>query len=317
LCNCSGKDALSDYHGYVKYIKFVIFEEEIVIRIVLFLATNLAILVLLGLVMSLLGIDSRSTSGLLVMAGLFGMGGSFISLAMSKWIAKKSTGAQVIEQPSNQTEQWLLSTVRRQAEMAGIGMPEVAIYNAPDMNAFATGMKRDDALVAVSSGLLQNMSKDEVEGVLAHEVSHVANGDMVTLALIQGVLNTFVIFLSRLVAGVIDNFLRQDEDGGGLGFLGYIGVTIFLELVLGLFASLIVMWFSRRREFRADSGAAGLAGRQKMIGALQRLKAHHEPSQLPDQVAAFGIRPKTGGLASLFRSHPPLDERIKALQTGQ
>ena len=184
-------------------------------RILLYLATNLAILVLLGIVMSILGIDSRSISGLMVMAALFGIGGSFISLAMSKWIAKKSTGAQVIEEPRNQSEQWLVSTVRRQAELAGIGMPEVAVYNSPDMNAFATGMKRNDALVAVSTGLLQNMGKDEVEAVLAHEISHVANGDMVTLSLIQGVLNTFVIFLSRLAAGVIDNFLRQDEDGGG------------------------------------------------------------------------------------------------------
>ena len=285
-------------------------------RILLYLATNLAILVLLGIVMSVLGLDSASTSGLLVMAALFGMGGSFISLAMSKWIAKRSTGARVIDQPSNQTEAWLVSTVRRQAEMAGIGMPEVAIYNAPDMNAFATGMKRDDALVAVSSGLLQNMNKDEVEGVLAHEVSHVANGDMVTLTLIQGVLNTFVIFLSRMVAGVINSSLSQNREGGGLGFLGYMAVTIFLELVLGLFASLIVMWFSRKREFRADSGAAHLAGKQKMISALQRLKAHHEPSQLPDQVAAFGIKGKQGGLASLFRSHPPLEERIAALQNS-
>lgn len=285
-------------------------------RIILYLATNLAILVLLGIVMSVLGLDTGSTSGLLVMAALFGMGGSFISLAMSKWIAKKSTGARVIEQPENQTEEWLLSTVRRQAEMAGIGMPEVAVYNAPDMNAFATGMKRDDALVAVSTGLLQNMSKDEVEGVLAHEVSHVANGDMVTLTLIQGVLNTFVIFLSRLVAGVINNFLSQDRDGGGLGFMGYIAVTIFLELILGLFASLIVMWFSRRREFTADSGAAHLAGKQKMIDALKRLKAHHEPSQLPDQVSALGINSKKGGLASLFRSHPPLEDRIAALQSS-
>ncbi len=287
-----------------------------VMRIILYLATNLAILVLLGIVMSVLGLDSASTSGLLVMAALFGMGGSFISLAMSKWIAKRATGARVIDQPANQTEAWLLSTVRRQAEMAGIGMPEVAIYNAPDMNAFATGMKRDDALVAVSAGLLQNMNKDEVEGVLAHEVSHVANGDMVTLTLIQGVLNTFVIFLSRMVASVINSSLSQNREGGGLGFLGYMAVTIFLELVLGLFASLIVMWFSRKREFRADSGAAHLAGKQKMISALQRLKAHHEPSKLPDQVAAFGIKGKQGGLASLFRSHPPLEERIAALQNS-
>jgi len=284
-------------------------------RILLYLATNLAILVLLGVVMSVLGIDTQSTSGLLFFAALFGMGGSFISLAMSKWIAKRSTGARVIEQPANPTEQWLVTTVRRQAESAGIGMPEVAVYQSPDMNAFATGMKRDDALVAVSTGLLQNMGKDEVEAVLAHEISHVANGDMVTLSLIQGVLNTFVIFLSRMAASVIDNVLRSDEEGGGLGFLGYMAVTIVLELVFGLFASLIVMWFSRRREFSADSGAARLAGRQKMINALRKLQAHHEPSRLPEQMAAFGIRPRQGGLAALFRSHPPLEERIKALQS--
>ncbi|BDD86474.1 protease HtpX [Desulfofustis limnaeus] len=286
-------------------------------RILLYLATNLAILILLGTVMSILGVDTRSTSGLLVFAALFGMGGSFISLAMSKWIAKKATRAQVIDQPTNPTERWLMDTVRRQAELAGIGMPEVAVYQAPDMNAFATGMKRDDALVAVSTGLLQNMSKDEVEAVLAHEISHVANGDMVTMALIQGVLNTFVILLSRMAASIIDNFLRQDEAGGGLGFMGYMAVTIVLELVFGLLASIIVMWFSRRREFRADSGAVQLAGRQKMIDALRRLQAHHEPSRLPEQMAAFGIRPREGGLTALFRSHPPLEARIRALQSGQ
>ncbi len=286
-------------------------------RIILFLATNLAIIVLLGLVMSVLGLDSKSTSGLLVMATIFGMGGSFLSLALSKWIAKKSTGARVIVDPTNPTEQWLFTTVRRMAEQAEIGMPEVAIYDSPDMNAFATGMNKNDALVAVSTGLLQNMAKDEVEAVLAHEVSHVACGDMVTLALIQGVLNTFVILLSRLAANVINNFLRSDEEeGGGLGFFGYMAVTIVLELVLGLFASIIVMWFSRKREYTADKGAAYLAGKDKMIGALRRLQAHHEPSHLPDQVAAFGIRPKAGGMAMLFRSHPPLEDRIAALQKG-
>ncbi len=286
-------------------------------RIILFLATNLAIIVLLGLVMSVLGLDSKSTSGLLVMATILGMGGSFLSLALSKWIAKKSTGARVIVDPTNPTEQWLFTTVRRMAEQAEIGMPEVAIYDSPDMNAFATGMNKNDALVAVSTGLLQNMAKDEVEAVLAHEVSHVACGDMVTLALIQGVLNTFVILLSRLAANVINNFLRSDEEeGGGLGFFGYMAVTIVLELVLGLFASIIVMWFSRKREYTADKGAAYLAGKDKMIGALRRLQAHHEPSHLPDQVAAFGIRPKAGGMAMLFRSHPPLEDRIAALQKG-
>lgn len=284
------------------------------LRIGLFLATNMAIVILLGIVMSLFGIDSRSTFGLLVMAAMFGMGGSFISLAMSKWIAKKSTGAYVIEQPRNATEQWLLSTVQRMAKQAEIGMPEVAIYESPDMNAFATGMKKNDALVAVSTGLLQNMSKDEAEAVLAHEITHVACGDMVTLSLIQGVLNTFVIFLSRIAANIIDNFVSGDEEGGGLGFLGYMAVTIVLEMVLGLFAMIIVMWFSRKREYTADRGAAYLTSKEKMVAALQRLQAHHEPSHLPDQVAAFGIRPKAGGLADFFRSHPPLDDRIEALR---
>lgn len=285
------------------------------LRIVLFVATNLAIVVLLGIVLTVLGVDSRSTSGLIVMAALFGMGGSFISLAMSKWIAKKSTGAYVIVNPANPTEQWLYDTVRRMAQQAEIGMPEVAIYDSPDMNAFATGMKKNDALVAVSTGLLHNMSKDEVEAVLAHEISHVACGDMVTLALIQGVLNTFVILLSRLAANVINNFLSSDEEeGGGLGFFGYMAVTIVLELVFGLFASMIVMWFSRRREFTADKGAAYLTSKEKMISALQRLQTHHEPSHLPDQVAAFGIRPKAGGLAALLSSHPPLEVRIEALR---
>lgn len=285
-----------------------------VLRIVLFLATNMAILVLLGIVMTIFGIDSRSTSGLLMMAAMFGMGGSFISLAMSKWIAKKSTGARVIEQPANSTEQWLFDTVKRMAEKAEIGMPEVAVYDSPDMNAFATGMKKNDALVAVSTGLLQNMSKDEVEAVLAHEISHVACGDMVTLSLIQGVLNTFVIFLSRLAANAISSVMSGDEEGEGLGFFGYMAVTIALEIVLGLFASMIVMWFSRKREYTADKGAAYLTSKTKMVSALRRLQASHEPSQLPDQVAAFGIRPKVGGMANFFRSHPPIEDRIEALE---
>jgi heat shock protein HtpX len=283
-------------------------------RIVLFLATNMAIIVLLGIVMSILGVDSRSTSGLLVMATVFGMGGSFISLAMSKWIAKKSTGAQVIVNPSNPTEQWLYDTVHRMAQQAEIGMPEIAIYDSPDLNAFATGMKKDAALVAVSTGLLQNMTKDEAEAVIAHEISHIACGDMVTMALIQGVLNTFVILLSRLAANVINNFLRGDEEGEGLGFFGYMAVTIVLELFFGLFASMIAMWFSRKREYTADQGAAYLTSKGKMISALQRLQVHQEPSHLPDQVAAFGIRPKAGGLAKLFRSHPPFEQRINALR---
>lgn len=287
------------------------------LRIGLFLATNLAILILLGIVMTVLGIDSRSTSGLLVMAAMFGFGGSFISLAMSKWIAKKSTGAHVITQPANPTEQWLYDTVARMAKEAEIGMPEVAIWQSPDMNAFATGMKKDDALVAVSTGLLQGMSKDEVEAVLAHEITHVACGDMVTMSLIQGVLNTFVIFLARMAANVINSVVAGDEEGEGLGFFGYMAVVIVLELVLGLFASMIAMWFSRRREYVADKGAVYLVGKEKMISALRRLQISHEPSQLPEQMAAFGIRPRQGGLADLLRSHPPLEQRIAALENLQ
>lgn len=284
-------------------------------RIVLFLATNLAIIIVLSVVLSILGVDSRSTTGLLIFAAVFGMGGSFISLAMSKWIAKSSTGAQVIERPANATESWLLDTVRQQARQAGIGMPEVAIYDSPDINAFATGMKRDNALVAVSTGLLQSMHPDEAEAVLGHEVSHVANGDMITLTLIQGVLNTFVIFLARMAAGVIDSVLRGNDEEGGLGFLGYMAVTIVLEIALGILASIIVMWFSRKREFRADEGGARLAGQEKMVAALERLRMVHEPSHLPDQMAAFGIQGKASGLARLFMSHPPLEERIEALKT--
>lgn len=283
------------------------------LRIVLFLATNLAILVLLGIIMTVFGIDSKSTSGLLVIALVFGMGGSFISLALSKWIAKKSTGAQVIVTPTNQTEQWLYDTVSRMAKEAEIGMPEVAIYESSDMNAFATGMKKNDALIAVSSGLLNNMSRDETEAVLAHEITHIACGDMVTLSLIQGVLNTFVILLSRLAAQAINTFV-SDEEGEGLGFLGYMAVTIILELFLGFFASMIVMWFSRRREFVADKGAAYLCGKDKMIRALEKLQIQHQPSQLPDQVAALGIGPTKGRMAGLLRSHPPLEDRIAALE---
>jgi heat shock protein HtpX len=288
-------------------------------RILLFVATNLAILVVLGTVVSLLGLDSASTSGLLIIATIFGMGGSLVSLAISKWIAKRATGAEVIDRPRSPVEAWLLQTVERQAKQAGIGMPEVAVYPSPEINAFATGMNRNKALVAVSTGLLENMERDEAEAVLGHEVSHVANGDMVTLALIQGVLNTFVILIARLVANLISTFLsRDDEEGeGGLSWLGYMAVTIVLELVLGILASIIVMWFSRKREFRADAGGADLAGRRKMIAALKRLQQLHEPSHLPDQMAAFGINGKQSGLTKLFMSHPPMEERINALEAGR
>ena len=283
-------------------------------RLFLFLATNLAVLALVSIVMSVLGVNPRSFGGLLVMAALFGFGGSIVSLLMSKWIAKRTTGAHVIEQPRNEVEQWLHATVRRQAEAAGIGMPEVAIYDAPEINAFATGANRNNALVAVSTGLLRSMDRDEAEAVLAHEVSHVANGDMVTMALLQGVLNTFVIVLSRLVGRVIDGYLGN-RDGYGIGY--YLSVFV-LDMVFGLFASMIAMWFSRHREFRADAGGAALAGRPKMIAALERLSRTYGESSLPKQVAAFGISGGVGhGLRRLLMSHPPLEERIAALRNAQ
>ncbi|HEY5602259.1 MAG TPA: protease HtpX [Gammaproteobacteria bacterium] len=289
-------------------------------RIVLFLATNLAIIVVLGITLRLLGFESildqqgvdLNINSLLVFAAVFGFGGSFLSLAMSKWTAKRFTGARVIESPRNSTEQWLVATVQRQAQKAGIGMPEVAIYEAPDVNAFATGMSRNNALVAVSTGLLNAMSQDEAEAVLAHEVSHVANGDMVTLALIQGVVNTFVIFLSRVIGHVVDRVVFKVERGHGPAF--WI-TAIIAEIVLGILASIIVMWFSRQREYRADAGGAHLASRQKMIAALERLKGSVNQPHLPDQLAAFGINGGLGsGIKRLFMSHPPLDERIAALK---
>ena len=286
-------------------------------RVLLFLATNLAVILVLSIVLnvvfSFLGIDRSGIGGLLVFAAVFGFGGSFISLAMSKWMAKRSTGAVVIEQPRNATEQWLMNTVARQAKAAGIGMPEVAIYDSPEMNAFATGMNRNDALVAVSTGLLRNMREDEVEAVLAHEVSHIANGDMVTLTLIQGVVNTFVIFLARLVAGMLNNNGNNNNQGGGLA---YFATVMILEMVFGVLASIIVMWFSRQREYRADAGAARLeGGPNKMIAALERLKHNHE-SRLEGSMMAFGI---AGGAAKseLFLSHPPLVKRIAALRSRQ
>lgn len=283
-------------------------------RMFLFLATNLAVLALVSVVMSILGVNPQQFNGLLVMAALFGFGGSIISLLMSKWIAKRTTGAHVIEQPRNEAEQWLLSTVRRQAQAAGIGMPEVAIYDAPEINAFATGANRNNALVAVSTGLLRAMTRDEAEAVLGHEVSHVANGDMVTMALLQGVLNTFVIVLARVVGRVVDGAIGGNRDSDAPGF-GYYIIVFVLEMVFGVFASMIAMWFSRHREFRADAGGAQLAGRQKMVAALERLAQMHGASTLPKQVAAFGISGGAGqGLRRLLMSHPPLEERIAALR---
>jgi heat shock protein HtpX len=289
-------------------------------RVFLFLATNIAILVVLSIVLNLFGVESLldkqgvdlNYQALLIYAAVFGMGGSFISLAISKWSAKRLTGAQVIEQPSNDAEAWLFQTVSHQAQAAGIGMPEVAIFPSDAPNAFATGARRDKALVAVSTGLLGGMSRDEIEAVLAHEVSHIANGDMITLALIQGVVNTFVLFLSRVIGHLVDRVILKNERGHGLG---YIVTSIAAQIVLGILASTIVFWFSRQREFRADAGGAELAGTRKMVAALERLKRQTGPDPLPEQMAAFGISGNIrGGLARAFSTHPPLEERIAALK---
>ncbi len=292
-------------------------------RIMLFLGTNIAIIIVLGTVLRLLGVDrllqadggALDYQALLIFAAVFGMGGSFLSLAISKWMAKRAMGVRVIEKPANAREQWLIDTVRQQARAAGVGMPEVGIYDAPQVNAFATGMNRNNALVAVSSGLLQTMTRDEAEAVLAHEVCHVQNGDMVTLALIQGVVNTFVIFLARVIGHFVDRAVFKNERGHGPGF--WI-TTIVAEILLAVLASVIVMWFSRQREFRADAGAAELAGREKMIAALQRLGGTPPAEDLPDQMEAFGIsgRIARGGFKRWFMSHPPIEERIEALRRG-
>jgi len=289
-------------------------------RIVLFLLANFGVLAVLSLSMRLLGVDAYLASqggafqlnGLLIMAAIMGFAGSFISLAMSKSMARRAMRVQTIEQPRNEAEQWLLAVVRRQASAAGIGMPEVGIFESPTLNAFATGMNRDDALVAVSTGLLHNMSRDEVEAVLGHEVTHVANGDMVTMGLLQGVLNTFVIFFSRVIGIVVDRAIFRIERGVGPGF--WIG-SIVAEIILGIVAAMIAAWFSRRREFRADAGGAELAGRGKMIAALQRLARGQEAADLPGEIASFGINGRVG-LAALFATHPPLELRIERLRTA-
>jgi len=286
-------------------------------RIVLFLATNLAIVLVLSISMRLLGVEpylneqGLNLGSLLIFAAVMGFGGAFISLAMSKWMAKKSVGAQVISTPRTPTEQWLVQTVARQAQAAGITMPEVAIWESPDVNAFATGMSKNRSLIAVSTGLLQKMTREEAEAVLGHEMAHVANGDMVTLALIQGVVNTFVLFLSRVIGHTVDRVIFRTENGHGPAFW----VTVIIaDLVLGILASIIVMWFSRQREFRADTGGARLAGRGAMIAALERLASLH-PQPLPDKMAAFGIAGGgAGGIKRLFTTHPPLAERIAALR---
>ncbi len=286
-------------------------------RILLFLATNIAIMVVISIVFSIFGLGSTleangvdlNLNALLVMSAIIGMTGSFISLAMSKWSAKKAMNVHVIESPQNQTEQWLLSLVSQQAKEAGIGMPEVGIFQTPEPNAFATGMSRNSALVAVSTGLLQAMNADEVEAVVGHEISHVANGDMITMALMQGVVNTFVYFFSSVIGHFIDRVLLKNEEGHGMGY--YVGQLV-AQIALSFLASMLVMWFSRYREFHADAGGANLAGKEKMIAALRALQRAHNPEDLPGQLAAFGI---SGSSAQkLFMSHPPLEERIAALQ---
>lgn len=291
-------------------------------RIILLVGTNLAIMVVLSLAVSLLGIqpylqqNGLNLGALLAMSAVFGFGGSFISLLMSKWMAKRMMGAQVIESPRNPEEQFLFDTVRNQARVAGIAMPEVAVFDSSQPNAFATGARRDASLVAVSTGLLRGMGRDEVEAVLGHEISHIANGDMVTLTLIQGVLNTFVFFLARVVGYAIDRAISGDRDRGGFG-IGYFVSVMAAQVLFGMIASVIVMWFSRQREFRADSGGAKLAGRGKMIAALEALKNPHSEVEMPQQLAAFGISPgHRSRFGTLFMSHPPLEARIEALQRG-
>jgi heat shock protein HtpX len=289
-------------------------------RVILFVITNLAVVFVLSIVARVLGIDQylaqhgNSMNGLLAFAALFGFGGALISLAMSKFMAKRAMGVQVIERPSNPNEQWLIDTVRSHAEHVGIAMPEVGIFDAAEPNAFATGARRNAALVAVSSGLLQRMNRNEVAAVLGHEISHVANGDMVTLTLIQGVVNTFVIFLARILGNIIDRTVFRSENGQGIAYFASVMISQFL---LGILASIIVMWFSRYREFRADAGGARLAGNSNMISALEALRAAHEPAALPQQLQAFGIAGGRGsGLQRLFMSHPPLEERIAALRAA-
>ncbi|HHT7859243.1 protease HtpX [Pasteurella multocida] len=278
-------------------------------RILLFLATNMAVLVVFNIILSLTGIQAQDATGLLLMAALFGFSGSLISLFLSKNMALRAVGAEVIKQPRNDMERWLVNTVRSQAERANLPMPDVAIYHSEDVNAFATGPSKNNSLVAVSTGLLRAMTQDEAEAVLAHEVAHIKNGDMVTMTLLQGVLNTFVIFVSRMIAKVVSSN-RDGESSTGIYFL----VSMVLEILFGFLASMIAMWFSRYREFRADAGSAELVGKHKMIAALQRLQRLHEPQELEGQLAAFAINGKRGGLAALFMSHPPLEKRIAALQ---
>ena len=292
-------------------------------RIFLFILTNVAVLAVISVTLRLLGVDrvldesgAINFNALLTLSAVIGFSGSIVSLFLSKWMAKRSVGAHVIENPQDPTERWLVDTVRRQADAAGIGMPEVAIYDAPDVNAFATGWNRNNSLVAVSTGLLHAMSREEAEAVLAHEISHVANGDLVTLALIQGVVNTFVVFFAKLFGILVDRVLLKNDGRNGPG-IGAFVAEIAAQIVLGILASTVVMWFSRQREFRADAGGANLAGRQKMIAALERLKLNHEQAAaLPKNMSAMAIS-SGGGFSRLFMSHPPLEERIAALRNAR
>ncbi len=313
---------MSNFRRQILMVVFKLADLLIMMRIALFLATNAAILVLISVVFQALGIEGvlaengvdLNLKALLVMSAVIGFSGSFISLALSKFLAKRSMGVKLIEQPATESERWLLQTVKRQAEAARIGMPDVGIFDSPQPNAFATGMRRNHALVAVSTGLLQRMNSDEVEAVLAHEITHVSNGDMVTMGLIQGVVNTFVIFLSRIIGHVVDRVVFKTQRGYGPAY--YI-TSIVAQIFLSFLASMIVMWFSRRREFRADAGGASLAGREKMIGALQALQRQHEPHDLPGEFAAFGISGGLGsGIKKLFMTHPPLEVRIAALRAA-
>ena len=291
-------------------------------RVLLFLATNFAILIVLSIAMQVLGIDDMlaasnagfNTEGILAFSALFGFGGAFLSLAISKFMAKRTMGVRIIEQPSNDTERWIKSTVERFANQSNIGMPEVGIFDQPQPNAFATGMSRNNALVAVSTGLLHHMDRDEVEAVIGHEIAHVANGDMITMGLLQGVLNTFVIFLSRLGGFIVDRVILKNQRGHGVG---YFITTIVFQILLSILASIITMWFSRRREFRADEGGAQLAGKSKMIRALKRLSQVSEPQDLEGEFAAFGISGRQTGLSALFLRHPPLEQRIRLLESQQ
>ena len=290
-------------------------------RILLLVGTNIAVMAVLALAIQVFGIDralarqGMNAGGLLVISAIFGFGGAFISLLISKWMAKRTMGVKVITQPANDTERWLLNTVQQQAQAAGIGMPEVGIFESPDPNAFATGANKNAALVAVSTGLLRNMRRDEVEAVLGHEISHVSNGDMVTLTLIQGVMNTFVFFLARIIGGIVDKVILKNERGTGIGYF----VTVMVaQIVLGFLAGMVVAWFSRHREFRADAGGARLAGTNAMVGALEALKRVHTPTALPEKMAAFGINNgQPTGFQRLLMSHPPLDERIAALNNAR